>query len=431
MKELKEIYYPLSKIDEDKRDIALIELQNAQNLSNNQTKIYSQFANVLIAAATLLISIFLNSERLSLSLFSSTNNLLLFSILLFFIGIILLRYFVDLQKEITINARKVVTLRSMLGLDYSSVRLTLPKDRIEGATNPFNIKFFNGWFKFQAMPFWVILGIVGVIWSLNFYTINISSFPSNKFYLVDDLNSLWFIGLIIIFIIYYILYRISLLDRNETILLHVGIAVSKIFKIKLLKNFEYALYRSKLSLVELERLEINFSELEEILIKIEDNSFYQHKGIDYKAIIRALLSQFKYFRDKYNYLKSGGSTIDMQLARTIFISTNQNKYKRKFLEFFIARWLNQVLTKTEIIKIYIASVRYGHGIMGLSEAIQRYFEEKEVKGYNLSKEESFFLVERLSSISNKVNGDRVDFLLTKINNYDKQKINEIYKSIKQ
>ncbi|MEO8960843.1 MAG: hypothetical protein ABI325_03115 [Ginsengibacter sp.] len=242
MDELHEVYYPLSEISSEKRDVGLLELQNAQNLSNNQSKIYSQFANILIASATLTISIFLNSSKLNLTNLLGKNNLFLFSIFLIIIGTLLLRYFVDLQNEITINARKVVILRTQLGLDYKSIQLTLPKDRIEGATNPFNVKSFKGWFKFQTIPFWIIIILVSFIWTINFYSFDLSNIKINRFYIFDLINGIWILGLAFIVLIYYFIFRISLLDKNETFILLAGVFVSKVLKIKLLKNFEYSIY---------------------------------------------------------------------------------------------------------------------------------------------------------------------------------------------
>ncbi len=431
MEELHEVYYPLSEVACDKRDVALIELQNAQSLSNNQTKIYSQFANILIASSTLIISIFLNSEKLNIDGLFNQNNLLLFSIFLIIIGILILRYFVDLQKEITINARKVIILRKMLGLNYSSIQLTLPKDRIEGATNPFKIKFFNGWFKFQTTPFWIIIILVSFVWTTNFYTFDINSFNTNKYFVLNEINLYWITGYIFIILIYYFTFRVSLLDKNETFTLRIGVIISKLLKIKLLDNFEYSIYRAKLGYIELERLHIDFKNIKDILIRIEDKNYYKHNGIDFKALVRAILSQSHWYRKRYKVLKSGGSTLTMQLARTIFIPTDQNKIKRKILEFFIAIWLNSVFSKDDLIKVYISSVRYGHNIMGLSEAIQKYFGKKEINSYILSKEKSFFLVERLSSLTNSFNQHRIEHLLKVCDDLgiDDEKVNDLYKEV--
>jgi len=422
---LKEIYFPLSKIGQDQRDVALIELSNAQNLSNSQTKVYTQFASILVGIATVILTVILSADKINFGRIL-IENLLFLSILIYFICLFLLRYFVDLQQEITINARKVVALRAMLGLDYHSIQLTLPKERIEGATNPFKIKFFNGWFKFQSIPFWMSLVLVGYLWTLNFYTIDFNISRIN-FYNYPAIKLSWLVGIFIIITSYYYAYRIKLLDRNETILLHISIGISWLFNIKMFKNFEYSIYRARLSYIELDRFNINYKNLIDTLILIEDASYEKHKGINYKSIFRAALSQIPFARKKFKLIRSGASTIEMQLSRTIFIPTNQNKFKRKVLEFFIGRWLNQVLSKEEIVRIYIASVRYGVGLMGLSSALKGYF-DVELKNYVIDKEHAFFLVERLSNISGKINWDRVNFLTSKVKNVDSDKLKAIYQN---
>jgi penicillin-binding protein 1A len=187
------------------------------------------------------------------------------------------------------------------------------------------------------------------------------------------MNPVWSVGIIICGFSYYYSYRIKLLDRNETVLLHLSVGLAHLLKIKMFTNFEYLIYRARLSYIELDRLNINYAVLIEVLIAIEDMQFRNHRGINFRSIARATLSQIPYIRQKWNILRSGGSTLEMQLSRTIFIPTDQNKFKRKLLEIFFSRWINDVLTKEETSKIYIASVRYGYGVMGLAAALKTLF----------------------------------------------------------
>lgn len=156
MDEKAEQYYPTYSFKKENRDIVLLEFEEAQKIANSQTKVYGQVANVLIAVITILIPFFFDSDKVkseqTLNIIKA--NALLFAIILIAFGGILLRYFVELQKQITINARKAVTLRAMLGLDYGTIHLTLPNWRVEGASNPFAIKYFTGWLRFQSIPFW-------------------------------------------------------------------------------------------------------------------------------------------------------------------------------------------------------------------------------------------------------------------------------------
>src|SRR5690606_17972204 len=111
----------------------------------------------------------------------------------------------------------------------------------------------------------------------------------------------------------------------------------------------------------------------------------------------------------------------------LFIPTNQNKYKRKLLEFFVALWLSSVLDKEDIIKIYIGSVRFGHGIMGLKQAMRYYFGIKKLKNeMQHPPEHSFVLAERLSNITNSVDVNRIQSLLRKFPYLNKDIVEDIY-----
>jgi penicillin-binding protein 1A len=116
----------------------------------------------------------------------------------------------------------------------------------------------------------------------------------------------------------------------------------------------------------------------------------------------------------------------MQLSRSLFIPSNQNKYRRKIIELLLSLWLNKQFSKDEILKIYIASVRFEKGVMGLAQAI-KYFFEGDITDRQLTEEESLFLVERLSNVSSTVNWTRIDHLLTRTRQtIDKNNFHNIY-----
>ena len=115
----------------------------------------------------------------------------------------------------------------------------------------------------------------------------------------------------------------------------------------------------------------------------------------------------------------------MQLSRSLFIPSNQNKYRRKITEILLSLWLNKQFNKDEILKLYISSVRYERGILGLSNAIKYFFGE--LKEKQLTNEECFFLVERLSNITSTINWQRIEHLTTRTNiKINKEKLKEIY-----
>lgn len=400
-----EQYYPTYKAEE--RDILLIEFEEAQKIANGQTEVYGRVTNILLALITLAFTILFDQIADDKVVTFLYNNSILFAAILFVFAAILLRYFVDLQQQITINARKAVTLRTLLGLDYGHIHLTLPNWRVEGATNPFVIKYFNGWLNFKSMPFWLLTITVNTIWWLL-----TKDSPSIRLNLLS--NVIWInlsLGHLIISGAYLYIFRTNLNDKHETNYLGLVKIFCSIFGVTLLKNFEYIIYRAKLSYLELERLKVNHDKLRKILIDIEDKNFNKHNGISFKSLVRAALSRFKFFRRKLHLIEHGGSTINMQLSRSLFLPSNQNKYLRKLTEILLSLWINNQFAKDEILSLYIASVRYERNVLGLANAIKHFFGD--LRGRVLTNEESFFLVERLSNITSSVNWDRVRHLTTR------------------
>lgn len=423
-----EQYYPTYTFKPENRDVVLLEFEEAQKIANSQTKVYGQVTNILLAVITVLIPLFFSQEKETNQTFNIIKeNALFFSTIIFLFGALLLRYFVDLQKQITINGRKLVTLRTMLGLDYGHIHLTLPNWRVEGATNPFTIKYFNGWLMFQSMPFWVLTIGVNAIWWLTTKDRNVHSISIND---TPLFTISWLTGNVIITITYLLVFRRNLNDTHETSFLNIGRFIASLIRFKLVENFEYTIYRAKLEVFEMSRLNVNFENLKSILIDIEDKCFYTNKGVSIKALLRGAISQIKYLKKVFHLIESGGSTITMQLARTLFIPSNQNKYIRKIFEIWIAIWLNRKFTKQEILNLYIVSVRYDYAVMGLSKAIKHFYGNINKK--ILTPEESFVLVERLSNVTGTHKQERINYLINKSTvELDLYKINRIYQTLKE
>jgi len=427
MEDKAEQYFPTYKFQKESRDALLIEFAEAQQIANSQTKIYGQVANILLAITTLSIPYFFNqsAETNSSAIGFLQKHGIIFSLFLTLFGAILLRYFVDLQKQITINARKVVTLRTLLGIDYGHIHLTLPDWRVEGASNPFAIKYFNGWFRFESLPFWILLIGLNFIWYLICHDRTIFLFPflSIKFP--------WLLGGGITLILYYFTFRDNLNDRHETFYFRLVSFFSKhILRLPLVDNTEYIIYRAKLSYLEIDRLKINYEAVKKILVEIEDNTFYKNNGISTKSIGRAFLSQFKFVRKRKNWAESGASTLTMQLARSLFITRSKYKLPRKLLEILLSFWITKTFSKEEIIKMYIGAVRFDKGVFGLSAAKRHFFYfNLELKEF--SNEQAFFLVERLSNVSATYNKTRIEALLKRVSlEIDKEELFKLY-SIQQ
>lgn len=121
----------------------------------------------------------------------------------------------------------------------------------------------------------------------------------------------------------------------------------------------------------------------------------------------------------------------MQLARTLFIPSNQNEYKRKILEILLAPWISKQFSKKEILKLYVSSVQYERGVNGLISAI-KYFFSSNIENKELTKEQSFFLVERLSNITSTYNFERINMLLKRASfSIDKNEIEKIYNNMRE
>jgi len=88
-------------------------------------------------------------------------------------------------------------------------------------------------------------------------------------------------------------------------------------------------------------------------VAIEDRRFYRHEGVDYEGVIRAAVQNFASRKTV-----QGGSTITMQLVRTLYIS-RERTYERKIREAKLAEELENEHSKEWILDKYLNSVPYG------------------------------------------------------------------------
>ena len=107
--------------------------------------------------------------------------------------------------------------------------------------------------------------------------------------------------------------------------------------------------------------------LPQAFLAIEDERFYQHAGIDRKAILRAFFENQKAGRTV-----QGGSTLTQQLVKTMVL-TPEKTYRRKFQEAWLAYEMETVLSKPEILELYLNRVDLGNRSYGVEAASQRYF----------------------------------------------------------
>lgn len=106
-------------------------------------------------------------------------------------------------------------------------------------------------------------------------------------------------------------------------------------------------------------------------VAIEDERFFEHKGIDVKSLMRAGYSTI------FKGNTQGGSTITVQLAKNIFMSEvmTQRSIYRKITEWVIAQELEKKYTKEEILEFYVNNINYGSGYYSVASASNYYFQK--------------------------------------------------------
>ncbi|HXH08661.1 MAG TPA: PBP1A family penicillin-binding protein [Alphaproteobacteria bacterium] len=107
--------------------------------------------------------------------------------------------------------------------------------------------------------------------------------------------------------------------------------------------------------------------LKQATLAVEDARFYAHHGIDYIGIARAIWSNVQ-----AGEVVEGASTITQQVAKMLFL-THRKTFERKLREVILAYRMEQVLTKDEILEIYLNQTYYGHGAYGVEAAANVYF----------------------------------------------------------
>lgn len=108
-------------------------------------------------------------------------------------------------------------------------------------------------------------------------------------------------------------------------------------------------------------------ELKRAVLASEDSDFYFHHGINPKGVGRALASNFR-----SGGVREGGSTVTMQLVKNLFLS-NRREFTRKIAEAVLAIRLEQILTKDQILEMYLNQVYWGHNNYGVQTAARSYF----------------------------------------------------------
>jgi penicillin-binding protein 1A len=137
---------------------------------------------------------------------------------------------------------------------------------------------------------------------------------------------------------------------------------------------------------------IEIEKISPILVKsviaLEDSDFYKHHGLNFKGILRALYKDVMARK-----FVEGGSTLTQQLARNLFLD-KRKKIDRKLSEMILALQIERKYTKTEILRMYLNQVYWGHNAYGIESASNMFFGKN---ARNLTLAEAAVLVGMLPS----------------------------------
>jgi len=153
--------------------------------------------------------------------------------------------------------------------------------------------------------------------------------------------------------------------------------------------------------------------LKDAFLAIEDARFYEHSGVDYKGVARAI--QQIIFTDKERV--AGGSTITQQVARQFFLSTEYS-YTRKFAEMLLARKMEKELSKDEIFELYLNKSFFGNRAYGVAAAAEFYY-GKTLDQLDLDEMASLAAIPKFPSSGNPLSNPeraniRRDYVLTRM-----------------
>lgn len=109
------------------------------------------------------------------------------------------------------------------------------------------------------------------------------------------------------------------------------------------------------------------NKVQRAFIAAEDKRFYQHKGIDERALVRAFIGNLA-----QSGRPQGGSTITQQVIKNLLVGPDVS-YERKMREMVLTTRLERLLSKNEILELYFNSIYLGRGVAGIEAAATSYF----------------------------------------------------------
>ncbi len=138
--------------------------------------------------------------------------------------------------------------------------------------------------------------------------------------------------------------------------------------------------------------------MKDAVLSIEDARFYQHGGVDYLGVIRAGLANVGRLKSQ------GASTITMQVARNVYLSSEKT-YTRKIYEILLTFKLEHLLTKDQILEIYMNQIFLGNRAYGFAAASDAYF-GKPIKNITIAEAAMLAGLPKAPSAFNPINNPK-------------------------
>jgi penicillin-binding protein 1A len=143
----------------------------------------------------------------------------------------------------------------------------------------------------------------------------------------------------------------AIIPDNSTVLDHTGTKIGEYF----------SYYHIQIPYEQIPKPMIN------ALLAVEDRKFFEHEGVNWTSIARAVVSVAT-----SGHLKQGGSTLTMQLVKN-YLLTREKKISRKLREMILAYYVEKNLSKERILELYLNTMYMGHGAYGVGAASMVYF----------------------------------------------------------
>jgi membrane peptidoglycan carboxypeptidase len=148
------------------------------------------------------------------------------------------------------------------------------------------------------------------------------------------------------------------------------------------------------------------------VIAIEDDRFFEHEGVDFRAIARAAVADLRSGR-----IAQGGSTLTQQLVK-LTITGNSRTIDRKLREAIYSVELERRYSKNEILQYYLNQAYFGEGVYGIATAANHYFDNKSVRRLSLAEAASLAATiaapERYKPTARKANLARRNLVLDRM-----------------